>query len=188
MSSINVKLLIAWQQEMKVIELPAGATVAQLKAKFTELNSGIIKNLTGGSVVALEDSAALNDGAILSFSPTETRTTSTGTQVTTKKIAGAVATEAVEDGVTLTPVKIIRSEVYFDSTIPSLLTVGDVLAQAGLSAGCVFINWVEVGFSTQIGTAPVVIEIKDCESQSLFGQDQDEDLDDCDEDDSEDDE
>ena len=86
MSSINVKLLIAWQQEMKVIELPAGATVAQLKAKFTELNSGIIKNLTGGSVVALEDSSALNDGAILSFSPTETRTTSTGTQVTTKRL------------------------------------------------------------------------------------------------------
>lgn len=165
---MNVSLFIAGRADRQTVELPEGATVLQLKARVTNLGQWVFKSLTSASVETLTDESVLTDGMALSFSPTEQRTSGDGsTTYTTKKIAGA-------NDVVMTPVKLVRQEVFLETTIPSVLTVADVLKQAWVISGCVYINGEEVWFSKKIGDQPVTIEVRDCPSE-VDEEDDDED-------------
>jgi len=120
---ITVSLFITGKTERQTLELPDGATVAQLKSKVSSLGTGVFKNLTSRPISVLDDSSVLTDGMSLSFAPTEARREGTEVVYTSKKISGA-------NEVVMTPVKLVRQEVFLETTVASVLTVGDVLAQA----------------------------------------------------------
>lgn len=166
---MNVSLFIAGRQDRVTVELPTGATVAQLKSKVSSLWTGIFKSLTSWAVTTLNDDSVLEDGMNLSFAPTEEKRNSSGqVEYSTKKIAGA------NNEITLTPVKVVKQSVFLETTLPSVLTVADVLKQANISSACVFINWQEVGRATQLGNEPVTLEVRDCEEINIFWEDEDE--------------
>lgn len=133
------------------IQLPDNSTLQQLIDR-EDLGQGIFKSLGWTSVSELQSNDVLTDGMYISFSPTET---TSGGQRTVKKFDGAT------EEITMTQVTVMKEVVYLETSVPSVFTVADVLAQCN-AKGIATINWEEVGYGLKIGsTSPVRIVIKE---------------------------
>lgn len=133
------------------IQLPNDSTLQQLIDR-ENLWQGIFKSLAGAGVVELQSNDVLTDGMYISFSPTET---TYGGQRTVKKFDGA------NEDITMTTVTVMKEVIFLETTVPSVFTVADVLAQCN-AKGIATIDGEEVGYGRKIGsTTPVKIVIKE---------------------------
>ncbi len=133
------------------IQLPNDSTLQQLIDR-EGLWQGIFKSLSGASVAELQVNDVLTDGMYISYSPTET---THGGQRTVKKFDGAT------EEITMTQVTVMKEVIFLETSVPSVFTVADVLAQCN-AKGIATIDGEEVGYGKKIGsTSPVRIVIKE---------------------------